>query len=499
MQPMPGALVFRRLNGAPLECQCSGAALRPGGEFGPRTILLRSRPKNEAVVSFAALNQKIADLSREVRGRRTAEVGLRELNDSLEQRIEVRTQEIRDVFSRLYESERQFRNLVESVTDYAIFMLDQNGFVTTWNAGAERIKGYTNDEIIGQHFSIFYTEDDRRNGVPEQVLATTRRTGRVAMDGWRVRKSGDLFWASVIINEVHDEEDRATGFAKVTRDLTERRTIEEQLRQVQKMEAIGQLTGGIAHDFNNLLTVISGNIETVQRRMSRTDPGLYRNLEAAARAVERASTSTHRLLAYSRRQPLEPKPVELNRLIMGMSDLLGRTIGANITIETVLAGGLWQVSADANQVENAILNLAVNARDAMPDGGKLTLETANSYLDEAYAKINAEVIPGQYAMVAVSDTGIGMTPDVVEKAFEPFFTTKGLGEGTGLGLSQVYGFIKQSGGHIKIYSELGEGTTVRLYLPRLRERPPVVQEDAPCCAASTTWRSRNHSRCRRQR
>jgi CheY-like chemotaxis protein len=245
------------------------------------------------------------------------------------------------------------------------------------------------------------------------------------------------------------------------------------------MEAVGQLTGGIAHDFNNLLTVISGNIETVQRRMSRADPGLYRYLEAAGRAVERASTLTHRLLAYSRRQPLEPKPVELNRLIMGMSDLLGRTIGAHITIETVLAGGLWQVSADSNQVENAILNLAVNARDAMPDGGKLTLETANSHLDEAYARINAEVIPGQYAMLAVSDTGIGMTPDVVEKAFEPFFTTKALGEGTGLGLSQVYGFIKQSGGHIKIYSELGEGTTVRLYLPRLRERPPVVQGDAP--------------------
>jgi CheY-like chemotaxis protein len=213
--------------------------------------------------------------------------------------------------------------------------------------------------------------------------------------------------------------------------------------------------------------------------MSRTDPGLYRYLEAAGRAVERASTLTHRLLAYSRRQPLEPKPVELNRLITGMSDLLSRTIGAHITIETVLAGGLWQVSADPNQVENAVLNLAVNARDAMPEGGKLTLETANSYLDEAYARINAEVIPGQYAMLAVSDTGIGMTPDVVEKAFEPFFTTKALGEGTGLGLSQVYGFIKQSGGHIKIYSELGEGTTVRLYLPRLHERPPVVQEDAP--------------------
>lgn len=314
-QPLPGSLMFRRADGEPLECQCSGAALPPAGQFGPRTILLRSRPKSEAVVSFAALNQKIADLSREIRGRHRAEAELRELNESLEQRIEVRTQEISDALSQLYASERQFRNLVESVTDYAIFMLDQNGFMVSWNAGAERIEGYTATEIVGQHFSIFYTEEDRRNGVPEQALATARRAGRIAMDGWRVRKGGDRFWASVIINAIHDEAGRTVGFAKVTRDLTERRTMEEQLRQVQKMEAIGQLTGGIAHDFNNLLTVISGNVETVQRRLNRSDPGLYRYLDAAARAVERASTLTHRLLAYSRRQPLDPKPVELNRLI----------------------------------------------------------------------------------------------------------------------------------------------------------------------------------------
>lgn len=478
-QPLPGTLIFRRSNGEVLECQCNGAAVRPEGQFGPRTILLRLRPKSEAVGSFAALNQKIADLSREIRGRRQAETELRDLNNTLEQRIEARTQEIRDVFLQLFESERQFRNLVESVTDYAIFMLDQNGLITSWNAGAERIKGYAAAEVIGQHFSIFYTEDNRRNGVPEQALATARRTGRIAMEGWRVRKDGDRFWANVIINAVHDEEGRPIGFAKVTRDLTERRTMEEQLRQVQKMEAVGQLTGGIAHDFNNLLTVIHGNIETVQRRSNRTDPGLYRYLEAASRAVDRASTLTHRLLAYSRRQPLEPRPVELNRLIVGMSDLLGRTIGAHITIESVLAGGLWQVAADPNQVENAILNLAVNARDAMPDGGKLTLETANTHLDEAYASVNAEVNAGQYVMLAVSDTGMGMTSDVAERAFEPFFTTKEIGEGTGLGLSQVYGFIKQSGGHIKIYSERGEGTTVRLYLPRLRELPANAEEQVP--------------------
>jgi PAS domain S-box-containing protein len=476
-QPLSEWLVFRTADGEPLECQCSGAAMPPAGQLGPGTILLRLLPKSEAVVSIAALNQRIADLSHEIQGWRRAEAEIREFNETLEQRIEARAQEIHDVFSQLYESERQFKNLVESVTDYAIFMLDQNGFVTSWNAGAERIKGYTATDIVGQHFSIFYTEEDRRNGVPEHALATARRTGRIAMDGWRVRKGGDRFWASVIINAIHDEAGEPVGFAKVTRDLTERRKMEEQLRQVQKMEAIGQLTGGIAHDFNNLLTVISGGIETVQRRLNRSDPGLYRYLDAAARAVERASTLTHRLLAYSRLQPLEPKPVELNRLIIGMSDLLTRTIGAHITIETVLAGGLWQTSADPNQVENAVLNLAVNARDAMPDGGKLILETANTYLDEAYARTNAEVIPGQYAMLAVSDTGIGMPPDVVERAFEPFFTTKEIGEGTGLGLSQVYGFIKQSGGHIKIYSEPGEGTTVRLYLPRLRDQIAPIQED----------------------
>jgi PAS domain S-box-containing protein len=306
LQAIPGALTFRRSDGELLECQCNGAALRPQGQFGPGTVLLRVTPASEALAGFAALNQKIADLSREVRGRQKAETELRELNETLEQRIASRAEEIREVFSKLYESEHQFRNLVDSVTDYAIFMLDHSGHIVSWNAGAERIKGYTATEIIGQHFSVFYTEEDRRNGVPDQALATARRAGRIAMDGWRVRKDGGRFWASVIINPVHDEAGNTVGFAKVTRDLTEQRTMEEQLRQVQKMEAVGQLTGGIAHDFNNLLTVISGNIETVQRRMSRTDPGLYRYLDAAFRAVERASTLTHRLLAYSRRQPLKP-------------------------------------------------------------------------------------------------------------------------------------------------------------------------------------------------
>jgi PAS domain S-box-containing protein len=423
-----------------------------------------------AVAAQAAIaidNARLYEASqRELAARRAVEEQLQRLNETLEQRIDQRTREVQEVFAKLHESERQFRYLVESVADYAIFLLNTEGVVISWNAGAERIKGYTAAEIIGQHFSTFYPAEDRDSGLPGVALTTARRAGRFEMEGWRVRKGGERFWASVTINAVHDEHGHLIGFAKVTRDLTERRAMEDQLRQMQKMEAIGQLTGGIAHDFNNMLQVIGGNIETLQRRIGHEDPHAQRLITAALHGAERASTLTHRLLAYSRRQPLDPKPLDLNRLIIGMSDLLTRTLGERIKVESVLSGGLWQVLADPNQVENAVLNLAVNARDAMPDGGKLTVETANTHLDEAYAHAHAEVTAGHYVMLAVSDTGIGMTADVIDKAFEPFFTTKKLGEGTGLGLSQVYGFVKQSGGHIKIYSEPGDGTTVRIYFPR---------------------------------
>jgi PAS domain S-box-containing protein len=475
-EPSLGALAFQKPGGGTLECECRGSALRPAGNaLIEHTTLLRCRPKAKAAGGFAVLNQKIADLSREVRARQRAEASLRELNETLEQRIDKRTREVEQIFAQLHESERHFRHLVESVSDYAIFMLNPDGFIVSWNSGAERIKGYTAEEIIGQHFSLFHTEEDRRNAAPEQALAAARRAGKFSIYGWRVRKGGERFWASIVINAVFDPSGKLLGFAKITRDLTERRAIEEQLRQAQKLEAIGQLTGGIAHDFNNMLTVIGGNIEALQRRIGNANPGWQGLISAALRAADRATTLTHRLLAYSRRQPLDPKSVELNRLIIGMSDLLGRTLGAHITIETVVSAGLWQVSADPNQVENAILNLALNARDAMTQGGKLTIEISNTYLDESYAQANAEVSAGQYVMLAISDTGMGMTPDIMDKAFEPFFTTKGIGEGTGLGLSQVYGFIKQSSGHIKIYSEPGEGTTVRLYLPRVREQAAADQ------------------------
>jgi nitrogen-specific signal transduction histidine kinase/CheY-like chemotaxis protein len=246
-----------------------------------------------------------------------------------------------------------------------------------------------------------------------------------------------------------------------------RQDIEEALRQAQKMEAIGQLTGGVAHDFNNLLTVIIGNLETMQRRLA-LDHEFQRMIAAALRGAFRGAELTQRLLVFARRQPLAPETLSANKLVSGMSDLLRRALGESVAIETVLAGGLWNVFADANQLENALINLAVNARDAMPDGGKLTIETANCYLDEAYCSMHADLIPGQYVGVFVTDTGSGMSEDVIDKAFEPFFTTKETGQGTGLGLSQVYGFVKESGGHVKIYSEVGQGTCVKLYLPRQR-------------------------------
>ena len=257
----------------------------------------------------------------------------------------------------------------------------------------------------------------------------------------------------------------------VGRDVTEAKAIEDRLRQAQKMETIGQLTGGVAHDFNNLLTVVIGNLETVQRNVDSllveaAGSRIRRAADNAMRGAQRAASLTQRLLAFARRQPLDPRPLNVNRLVGGMSELINRTLGEHIEVETVQGAGLWWTLADPNELENALLNLAVNARDAMPAGGKLTIETSNAYLDEMYALGHAEIVPGQYVNVSVSDTGVGMSPQTIGQAFEPFFTTKDAGHGTGLGLSQVYGFVKQSGGHVKLYSELGQGTTVKIYLPR---------------------------------
>jgi len=271
------------------------------------------------------------------------------------------------------------------------------------------------------------------------------------------------------------------GFITLYTDISERRQAERQLRQAQKMEAVGHLTGGVAHDFNNLLMVILGNLELAQQSLEASDLlRAHRKIITAQGGAQRAATLTKRLLAFARQQSLEPQPVDANRIVADMSDIIRHSIGGGVEFETVLAGGLWDAVVDPNQLENALLNLAINARDAMPDGGKITIETANASLDAAYAAGHAEVTPGQYVMVAVSDGGTGMTAEAAAQAFEPFFTTKEVGKGSGLGLSQVFGFIKQSNGHAKIYSELGAGTTVKLYLPRLTaNHPPLIETDPP--------------------
>jgi PAS domain S-box-containing protein len=425
-----------------------------------------------AIASHAAIaidNARLDQASqRELAARRTAEAALTDLNATLERRIEERTEEIQAAYNRLEESDRRFRILVNGVTDYAIYMLDPQGQITNWNAGAERIKGYSADEIIGRHLSTFYTERDRDAGMPARTLDTARRTGKFEAEGWRVRKDGTEFWASVVVDAIHDEEGKLIGFAKITRDLTEKRFLDEQLRQAQKMEAVGHLTGGIAHDFNNLLTIITGNMDIAARVLEKGE-GVSRAQRAignAMKGAQRAGALTQRLLAFARRQPLSPKPLDLDKVVAGMSELLNRSLGELVKLEIVTSPGLWPVEVDPNQMENALINLAVNSRDAMPNGGTLTIETANAYLDTAYSTAHAEVPPGNYVVVAVSDTGQGMPKEHLARVFEPFFTTKEIGRGTGLGLSQVYGFVKQSGGHVNVYSEEGRGTTVKMYLPR---------------------------------
>jgi PAS domain S-box-containing protein len=387
------------------------------------------------------------------------------------------------------DDERQFQMLVHSIKDYAIYMLDVRGRITSWNRGAEHIKGYKAEEILGKHFGMFYTEEDRSGGVPERLLARAQAEGKAEAEGWRVRKDGTRFWASVILDRVDDDSGRLIGFAKVTRDITERHAAQsmldqarERMLQAQKMEAIGQLTGGVAHDFNNLLTVVIGNLEIIQRNLDQLSGGVSGRLKRAAnsalRGAQRAATLTQRLLAFARQQALDPKPLDLNKFIAGEVEFLQRSLGETIEVQAVGGAGLWPVEVDASELEAALLNLAVNARDAMPRGGKLTIETSNAFLDEDYCRANPEVRRGQYVLITVTDNGVGMTREVLTRAFEPFFTTKAAGQGTGLGLSQVYGFIKQSEGHVKIYSEAGEGTTVKIYLPRLSKQS-LPDEDDP--------------------
>jgi PAS domain S-box-containing protein len=560
-------------------------AERPDGVRVP--ILPYPTPLHDEAGKLVGAVNMLVDIS----DRKKAEQALHRLNAMLQQNVEDRTQELEEASAKLHESERDFRMLVQSVSDYAIFMLDRDGFIISWNPGAERIKGYKADEIIGQHFSLFYTEPDRANGLPQRALATAAREGRYEAEGWRVHKDGRLFWASVIIDPIRDDAGRLVGFAKVTRDITERRKAQEALtesaelargiidsaldafvqiddtgivlewnaqaeavfgwsrqdavgkslatlilppsdrarhrkglerflrngagrilgRRVQmqalrrdgkeitvelsitalrrgerylfngfvrdltekfaaeaqlhhalKMETIGQLTGGVAHDFNNLLTAIIGNLEVLATKVPERGSAA-RCLQAALSAAWRGSGLTERLLAFSRREEIRPEILSIDRLLRDIVLLCQKTVGEGIEILVRPQSKLWTCRVDPGQLEAVLLNLAANARDAMNGSGTLTIAADNIVIG---AKDDAELAAGEYVAVSVSDTGCGMTNQVMARAFEPFYTTKEPGKGTGLGLSQVYGFSRQCGGTARIESKRGKGTTVRIYLPR---------------------------------
>ncbi len=370
----------------------------------------------------------------------------------------------------LFESERNFRLLVEGVADYALYMLDPTGVVTSWNIGGQRIKGYSPTEIIGQHFSRFYTDVDRANGKPLRALRIAREQGRYEEEGWRVRKEGTFFWASVIIDPIY-EDGRLVGFAKITRDITERREaqlkleqIHKQLAESQKLDALGQLTGGVAHDFNNLLMIISGSLHTLKKAVG-DDARSQRALSAIEAAAKRGASLTSQLLTFARRQSLNPQAVDVAELIDEVHEVLDAAVGSPVTLEFDIKPGVWPVMVDINEFETALVNLVINARDAMPGGGVITISARN----EASALEGGDA--NEYVALTVADTGSGIAPDVLGKIFDPFFTTKPIGKGTGLGLSQVHGFAHQAGGTVKVASELGKGTAMTMLLPRKHGAP----------------------------
>jgi PAS domain S-box-containing protein len=419
-----------------------------GGQ--PRIWLSTKAPMRDgdgAVVGMVGMSQDIT-------ARKRAEAELQALNATLEARVAARTAE----------RDRAWKNAQD-----LICVVDTEGIFRAVNPAWSTVLGWEPEDLVGQHFLFITHPDDAaataathdaalRDIVSRYEFRCLHKDGSFRWIAWSATPDAGLVYANG--RNVTAEREAAAALARA----------EELLRQSQKMEAVGQLTGGIAHDFNNLLAAISGSLELLQRRVeSGRFDGLQRYTAAAMTAAQRAASLTQRLLAFARRQPLDPKRVEGNRLVADMEDLLRRTLGPGMELEIVLAGGLWPTLCDANQLESAILNLAINARDAMPDGGRLTIETGNAFLDEAYARSQGgEVKPGQYVMISITDTGTGMPADVMARVFDPFFTTKPIGQGTGLGLSMLYGFVKQSGGHVRVYSELGQGTTFRLYLPRHR-------------------------------
>lgn len=389
----------------------------------------------------------------------------------------------------LRSNEEQFKRLVQSVTDYSIFLLSLDGRVSSWNAGAQRIKGYEPEEIIGQHFSRFYTEEDRQNGEPERALATAMREGRFEKEGLRVRKNGEQFWANVIIDAIPGDDGEIIGFAKITRDITEQREARaaldrtrETLFQSQKMEAIGQLTGGIAHDFNNLLTAVIGSLEIAERRVS--DASVKRLVSNAMRGAQRGASLTQRMLVFARRHELNSQPLDIPTLVRGMREMLERSLGPSVLIETRFPLNLPLIKTDPNQLEMALLNLLVNARDAMPQGGPVIVAARSEEVGKGH-----RLRPGFYVCLSIIDTGEGMDNDILARATDPFFTTKEVGKGTGLGLPMVHGLAQESGGELVLKSQKGQGTTAELWFPIAEESPATTTLDkVPSPRAATISR-----------
>lgn len=420
--------------------------------------------------------------TRDITARSEAERELQQLKHVLEETVSDRTRELQTTRRQLENVERSLELLVNSVTECAIFMLDPHGQVVSWNAGARRIKGYEANEVIGQHFSRFYTEEDQSADLPRMSLEAAARDGRAEKEGWRVRKDGSRFWANVSIDAIRDRGE-LIGFAKVTRDVTDKRAAEARLRQAQKMEAIGQFTGGAAHDFSNLLMAISGSLELLRKHLP-DDRRMLGLLDNAIQASKRGTSLTQRMLAFARRQELRYEAVDVPALVNGMQELIERSVGPLVRIDIRFTRQIPYVYTDANQLETALLNLALNARDAMPSGGTITISAEEVRVATGHP---TQLAPGLYTCLSVTDTGHGMDEATLARVTEPFFTTKGVGKGTGLGLSMVDGLCAQSGGKLVIRSRLYQGTTLELWLhattkeAHSRESATVVDPAAATC------------------
>jgi PAS domain S-box-containing protein len=446
-----------------------------GGLFFGHPKVARFNAEHEklavGIAAYAAIAIDNARLysaaQREIERHQKIEAMLRNSGEMLLANNAAHVAQTTEALTQLRDSERNFRLLVQSVTDYAIYMLDPEGTVASWNAGAARIKGYSASEIVGRNYAEFFTPEDRQAGVPARALKIAGTEGRFESEGWRLRRDGTRFWAFAVLDAVRDEEGRLIGFAKITRDMTERREAQlqleraqQQLAQSQKMEAIGHLTGGIAHDFNNLLMIVSGQVQLMKLRAK--EPKDLRALDAIEQAARSGAGLTRQLLTFARRQTLNRVTIDLHERLSSIRDLLSSSLGGAVKLAMNINPDVWSVETDPAELELALVNVAVNARDAMPAGGSLIIGTRNVALQDA----GPNQITGEFVALSLTDNGTGIPVDVLSKVFEPFFTTKEVGKGTGLGLSQVYGFARQGGGDAQITSVPGEGTTVTIYLPR---------------------------------